>query len=158
MLKLVLMDSATGKALKTMDYGPEVGTFLSTISPPQMYGTFKCTKIASGDGTGSYTVVTPIGNGSITLTDLIVSFEKKTSAEVTLQFNDGTYTEIVWFGDMQDAPLNLAIGFVGKWQGWQSAYLEIVVAGAGLDGSIAVGYTKISHKQSLPYTEWNSLR
>jgi hypothetical protein len=155
--KLILIDAATGKALATKDAGA-FGTILLTSTPLMVNGVFKTTKITAGGGTGSTTVAIPKGNGSLVLTDVVVSFEKKTAAEVTLQFNDGTNTELIWFGDLQDAPISFAIAFTGKWQGWQSAYLEIVVAGAGLDGSIGVGYVKMNKYNSLTYSDWNKRR
>ena len=157
MIKVVLADQGSGDSIKTQDFG-DFGTLLTVVDPLRVLSVFKSIKVASGDGTGSYTVATPGGDGSIVVVDLIISFEKKTSAEVTLQFNDGTNTALIWFGDMQDAPINLAIAFNGRWQGWSNAYLEAVVAGAGLDGSVCVGYAKVSKENSLGYAAWNARR
>lgn len=157
MISLVLIDLATGQALNTQDFG-QFGKILTVADPLRVGGIFKTTKTTSGGGTGSTTVTSPDGDGSIILTDLVVSFEKKSTAEVTLQFNDGTNQELVWFGDLQDAPISFAIAFAGRWQGWQSAYLEVVVAGAGLDGSVGVGFAKVNKEGSLDYAEWNSRR
>ena len=155
---MYLVDAKTLKAIETRDYG-QFGTLIVTGDPLRLEGVFKTTKIlASGGATQTIRVASPPGDGSIILSDLIVSFEKKTSSEITLQFNDGTNTELVWFGDLQDAPIFFGIPFQGSWQGWQSAYLEIVVAGAGADGSIAVGYTKVLKENSLCYVDWNARR
>ncbi|KKL64623.1 hypothetical protein LCGC14_2163140 [marine sediment metagenome] len=59
---------------------------------------------------------------------------------------------------MQDAPISFGIAFTGNWQGWQNAYVEVVISGAGLDGSVAVGYIKRLKKDSLKYVEWNARR
>jgi len=156
-IKTIIIDPCSNEAVAIQDAG-DFGKILTTVDPLRILSVFKTTKIASGDGTGSTTVATPRGDGSIVVTDLIVSFEKKTSAEVLLQFNDGTNDELVWFGDMQDAPISFGVAFAGRWQGWQNAYLEIVVAGAGLDGSIGVGYAKVSKENSLMYAEWDARR
>lgn len=156
-IKTVLIDSSTGKALETQDFGA-FGTVLTVVDPLRVLSVFKSTKFTAAGGTGSTTVATPTGNGSIVLVDLIISFEKKSSAEVTLQFNDGANSELVWFMDMQDAPISFAVGFSGRWQGWQSAYLEVVVAGVGLDGSIGCGYAHVSKVNSLTYSDWNARR
>jgi len=156
-VKAVLIDIATGKALKVYDFGV-LGRMLAVADPLRANGVFKTTRITAAGGTGSTKVATPTGDGSIVLTDLVVSFEKKASAEVTLQFNDGTNSELVWFGDMQDAPISFGISFAGRWWGWRSAYLEIVVAGAGLDGSLGVGYVKLDKANSLTYSDWNARR
>jgi len=155
--RAILIDTATSKALKVYDFGV-LGRMLAVADPLRANGVFKTTKFTAAGGIGSTTVATPVGDGSIVLTDLIVSFEKKASAEVTLQFNDGTNTELIWFGDMQDATISFGIAFAGRWRGWRSAYLEIVVAGAGLDGSLGVGYVKLDKANSLTYSDWNGRR
>lgn len=159
-LKAILFDLKTGRVLHSEDYFHEglSERILSVTTIPRTYGVFKTIKTTTAGGTGSTTVAEPVGNGSIELTDLIISFEKKASAEVTIQFNDGSNTELIWFGDMQDAPLTLAIPFNGQWRGWKGAYLEVVIAGAGLDGSIGIGYIKYLEEESLSYNEWNSRR
>lgn len=157
-LPVVLVDARTGKALETKELGG-FGILLLTADPLRVNGVFKTTKfVAATSPTYSTIVATPAGDGSIVLSDMVISFEKKTGAEVTIQFNDGTNTELIWFGDMQDAPINLAIAFAGKWQGWQCAYLEAVVAGAGLDGSVGIGYAKLDKSNSLTYSDWNKRR
>lgn len=157
MIEVVLIDVSTGIALKTQNF-PGVGDMLVVANPLRINGVFKTTKFTVAGGADSFTVATPAGDGSITLSDLVVSFEKKAGAEVTLQFNDGTNSELVWFGDMQDAPISFGISFAGRWQGWRSAYLEIVVAGVGLDGSLGVGYVKLNKANSLTYSEWGARR
>ena len=146
-----------GLPLTTFDLGSQ-GNFLAAITPCEVYGVFKAVKIASGDGTQTTTLVAALGDNGIRLTDLVVSFEKKTSAEVTLQFNDGTNSEIIWFADMQDAPVFFGTSFAGRWQGWQGAYIEYIVAGAGLDGSIGLGYVRCAKENTLNYSQWNVAR
>jgi len=156
-VKMVIIDPSSNNAVGIEDFGG-FGKLLIVADPVRIHTVFKTTKIAAGDDPGSTTVATPTGDGSIVVVDLVVSFEKKTSAEVTLQFNDGVNSELIWFGDMQDAPISFGVSFAGKWQGWQSAYLEIVVAGAGLDGSLGVSYAKVNKENSLSYSAWNARR
>ena len=87
-----------------------------------------------------------------------MSFEKKNTAEVSINFHDGTNTELVWFGDMTDASVFFSANLGSRWQGWKDAHIDIVVANAGLDGSIGIGYVKVGQDGTLDYDTWNSLR
>lgn len=151
--KVILIDAKTKEVLGVADTA--WGKILCVQAPGKQFGTFKSQKFTT---TGTTKIAEPEGDGSIELTDLIVSFEKKTSAEVTIQFNDSTRTELLWFGDMQDAPISFGVGFAGNWQGWQSAWVEVVIAGAALDGSVGIGYIKRFKKDSLTYAKWDARR
>jgi len=153
MIRLVLVDAVTKWALAVADTA--WGKVLCVQAPGKVFGVFKTFKFT---GTGTTKVAEPEGDGSVELTDLVVSFEKKTSAEVVIQFNDGTRTELVWFGDLQDAPISFGIGFTGNWQGWQSAWVEVDITGANLDGSVAIGYIKRLKRDSLTYPKWDARR
>ena len=155
--KVILIDATTGKALHTEPYSHEgkPGKVLLVTTIAETYGTFKSQKFTS---LGTTKIAEPEGDGSVGLTDLIISFEKKAAAEVTIQFNDGTNTELIWFADLQDAPISLAIGFRGDWQGWQSAWVEVTIAGAALDGSVGIGFVKHLKSESLGYNDWNARR
>jgi len=155
---VILIDAKTGKALDTQDFG-DFGVILTVADPLRIRGVSKTTKIlASGGATQTIVLANTKADGSIVLTDLIISFEKKQSAEVTIQWNCGTNTELIWFMDMSDAPISLAIGFSGRWQGWSDAHIEVGIAGAGLDGSVGVGYVHVSKENSLSYSEWDERR
>ena len=154
MIRLALADAVTKIALAVASTA--WGKVLCVQAPGKEFGVFKAQKFTLI--TTGTKMAEPEGDGSVELTDLMVSFEKKTSAEVVIQFNDGVRTELVWFGDMQDAPISFGISFAGNWQGWQTAYVEVVIAGANLDGSVAIGYIKRLKKDSLVYNEWNERR
>jgi hypothetical protein len=154
---VILVDAKTGRALETKDFGA-FGTLLIVGDPLRVNGVFKTTKFTVAGGVGSTTIAMPVGYGSIVLSDLVISFEKKATAEVTIQFNDGTNTEPIWFMDMGDAPISFASNFAGRWWGWRGAYLEVVVANVGLDGSVGVGYAKLDKANSLTYDDWNAGR
>ncbi len=153
MIRLVLADAKTLEALGVVDTA--FGKILCVQAPGKAFGVFRTRKFT---GTGTVKMAEPAGDGSVELTDLIVSFEKKTSAEVVIQFNDGTNTELIWFGDLQDAPISFGTGFTGNWQGWQSAWVEVDITGANLDGSVALGYIKRLKKDSLTYPKWDARR
>ena len=149
-----LVDRITGKAAKF--YETTFGAVLAVTNNQKQNGVFKAQKF-SATTTGT-TIASPDGDGSIELTDLIISFEKKNTAEITIRYNDGTNTEIIWFGDATDGLINVAISFQGKWQGWKGAYVEVVIANAALDGSIGIGFIKHSEAESLSYYKWNARR
>ena len=129
---------------------------LGVTSQPSVFGRFKATSITAI--TAGTTVVTPPGEESIVLTDLIISAEKKNLGVDTLRFYDGTNAVNIIVGSVADSPLNLAIGFQGCWQGWKDAYLQIVQAGANHYFNVAVGYYFMPKESSHAYAEWNSLR
>jgi hypothetical protein len=155
-LPILIQDSKTGKVVAVSS--DCLCTSLLTTTPYREYGHFECVKVAAASGVHTETIVTPDGDGSLRLTDLLLSFEKKNLAEVTVRFSDGSNTELIWFLDMTDAPVSVAIPFAGNWWGWKSAYVEVNVAGAGLDGSVAIGYIKYDAANSLSYSDWNARR
>jgi hypothetical protein len=142
-----------GKELCTLDgYCPSPSLISHTYG--QIKGAFDSTLLSAAD---TYELVGVTGNESIALTDLIVSAEKKNAGTITIQFNDGTYTEGVVLATVTDAPINLAIPFVGHWQGWRAAYLEVITSEA-IAGCVAVGYFKLPEDKSLTYSEWDAMR
>jgi hypothetical protein len=156
-LKIVLVDLATGQALHSEDYflEGEAGKVLLTTSIYRHYGVFK---------TASYTVqgtteqVTPSGGGSLELTDFIISFEKKGSGVVNINFHDGTVTVPIIKITLTDAPVSIAHDFAGHWHGWADAHIDVVISGADSVGTVAIGYVKHPAPDSLSYSEWNARR
>lgn len=149
-----LVDRVTSNAAKF--YQTTFGTVLATTTNQKQQGVFKAQKFTTT--TTGTTLAAPDGDGSIELTDLIISFEKKNTAEITIRYNDGSNTETIWFGDATDGLINIAVSFQGKWQGWKGAYVEVVIANAALDGSIGLGFIKHNEADSLSYSEWNARR
>ncbi len=152
--KVILIEAKTKEVLGVVDTA--FGKILCVQAPGKAFGVFKSQKFTAT--TAGTSMAKPLGDGSVELTDLIISFEKKTGAEVTIQFNDDTRTELIWFGDLQDAPISFGMSFAGNWQGWQNARVEVVIAGANLDGSVGIGYIKRFKKDSLVYGEWDARR
>lgn len=153
-VKAVLIDSASGKELLTLDTC--FGQVMAHREPCKVSGVFKCMTFTLQ--TDSAAIASPDGDGSLELTDLIVSTEKKASGVLTIRFNDGTNTETILAPMVTDAPCNLAMNFMGNWQGWSTAYIEVVISGADFAGAVAIGYVKHAKKYSLAYGDWNARR
>ena len=157
MIKAVLTDKGSGISLHSEEYYMEegVGRVLLVTTIPKEYGFFK---------TAAYTVqgtveqVTPKGGESIEITDLIINFEKKNTAVVTINFHDGTNTAPLIKATLTDAPINMASNFVGRWQGWADAHIDVVISGADSIGTVAIGYVKHPKADSVSYSEWASRR
>ncbi|KKL64624.1 hypothetical protein LCGC14_2163150 [marine sediment metagenome] len=78
MIGLVLRDALTKAALAVASTA--WGKVLCVQAPGKQFGVFKAQKF-TGITTGTK-MADPHGDGSVELTDLLISFEKKTSAEV----------------------------------------------------------------------------
>jgi hypothetical protein len=153
MIKAVLTSSKNKKSLHTrMGYDDE--PVLVTTTHADYAGTFKS---ASRTVAGTTTIVTVNGLDAIVLTDIIISSEKTGGGLVTVQFTDGVNTVIIVAANVNDAPCNLAIPFMGNWCGWQGAYLDLVTVG-NEDVTVSVGYFKVRADKALPYASWNALR
>ncbi len=155
--KVILVDAKSGTALHTEAYRHEgkMSRVLLITDRKAHYGVFKSTAL----GAVATTILgEPEGDGSVELTDLIVSAEKKTAGVITVQFNDGVNTEPVSTSYTADAPVNFAIGINGRWQGWQGAWIEVAVTGAAALGSVGVGFIKNLKADSLDYATWNARR
>jgi hypothetical protein len=154
--KTVLIDSATGQALHTEEYEHEgkSGRTLLITDMKSHYGVFTSASFTTATTTQ---IITPRGNGSVEITDLIVSFEKKNATVITISFHDGTNTVTIFKGTVTDAPINLAIPLAGKWQGWESAHIDITTS-ADCVGCISIGYLHKLNMESLSYNEWLARR
>ena len=101
-------------------------------------------------------IATPRANGTLELLDLVVSGSKKAAGTLTIRWNDGTDTDTLFVGSVDDAALNIAVAFTGKVEGWKSAYLEYTTVSAWT-GSLLITY--VHHILPGPtYSEWNSRR
>ena len=101
-------------------------------------------------------IATPRANGTLELLDLVVSGSKKAAGTLTIRWNDGTDTDTLFIGSVDDAALNIAMAFAGKVEGWKKAYLEYTTVSAWT-GSLLITY--VHHILAGPtYAEWNSRR
>ena len=101
-------------------------------------------------------IATPRANGTLEVLDLVVSGSKKAAGTLTIRWNDGTNTDTLFVGSVDDAALNIAMAFTGKVEGWRGAYLEYTTVSAWT-GSLLITY--VHHILSgLTYAKWNSRR
>jgi len=103
-------------------------------------------------------IVSPVGEGSLEITDLVIHTDKANGGTVKVHFDDGTNEEVILTSILTDLPARLNAHFIGKVQGWQGATLYYTVAGANSTGAITVVYIKHNKANSLPYSEWNARR
>lgn len=151
MIKVLLTDSTTGEILDV-----ETGLFgdptLTTESPMRLRGRFKTITVSNDTDT----VVSPVPDGAIQLTDLIITSGKSVAGFATLNWYDGTNTVVLLKAEA-DYGIQLAIPFQGCWRGWKDAYVQLVVS-AAFDVTVAVGYIKVPPKRTLDYAAWDALR
>ena len=152
--KAYLIDLLSGKVLHTESYWQEgfEGKVLLVTSVPETYGKFKSATYSNETAT----LVSPVTDGSIKLTDLIVTSEKQVGETVTVQFYDGTNTVLIASAGA-DSPVQIAIGFTGGWQGWKDAYIQVIVS-AAFNATVAVGYVKCPKEMTMGYDAWDALR
>ena len=123
-----------------------------TTTGPQRHGVFKAVNRTSA---GTTTITSPDEQGSIIVTDLILSVKKAATSDVTIQFDDGVNTIIIFLADSITSDFNIAIPFVGLFRGWQDADLELVTTG-NVVATATCGYMKVP--DGLPFAEWDALR
>lgn len=101
-------------------------------------------------------IASPIVNGTLEVLDLVISGSKKAAGTLTIRWNDGTSTDTLFVGSVDDAAINIAVAFNGKVEGWKDAYLEYTTI-SGWTGSLLITYVK--HLLPGPtYALWNSRR
>lgn len=158
-LRVYLVRAKDGLPVRLEDYdiqGDVKGRVtLATMTPQQAHGLFKAQAFTTQ---GTQRLATPAGDGSIELTDLVITFEKKNASIVTVQFNDATRQVLIIKSTLTDSPVNFTMKFGGRWQGWQNAYVEAIVSGADAVGVVALGYVKHNKKGSQPFGEWDDAR
>jgi hypothetical protein len=152
MIKCNLIDISSGKSLEPF-LTPANRLVVGTATEGRSHGMFTT---ATRSTAGTTTICSPDGNGSIVLTDLIATGEKK-AGTLVIQFSDGTNTEIVSTFYLTDAPLAFAIPFAGRWHGWQGAYLDMITDIVA-NVTVTVGYYKVPKANSLKYDEWSNLK
>ncbi len=122
------------------------------MSPGEAHAHFKT---ATRTTLGTTVVVQPREGQAIWITDIIVSGEKQAGSNITVQFTDGTNTEIIAIVDQVDAAPNLAMNLNSYFRGWIDARIEIVTGGAG-DGTVTIGY--IHAHEALAFDVWDAER
>ena len=154
MLKVQLVDSATGKELHSHE-GWEGEPLFTVTTHGAREGHFQS---ATVNGAATTTIVEAKGDGAVVLTDLIVSTDKTAGSSTTLQFSDGVDTVVLAVFDSANAPVTLAIAFAGHWQGWAGANLQMITDTANQDVTVSAGYFHVSEDAALLYGEWDAIR
>jgi len=152
-IKVVLADP-DGGAAHFEDYrvNSSDARSLSVTSIAQSHGAWKST---NGSTAAITAVTSPDNGGSIAITDIMLSTEKKTSGEVELRFTDGTNTIILFRALLTQFPVQINQGIVGLMKGWKDARVEIETV-QNFEYSITIGYIKF--KEGLDYSEWDARR
>lgn len=125
---------------------------LVTGTPAQFHGAFKSATRVDG---GTTTIVTPNSNGSLLITDIVISGEKTTGTTTTINFTDGVATVQLYKVDQANGPVNISTGFVGRVQGWTDARIDMVTDGTN-ETNVLLCYMKLP--EGLPFAEWDALR
>ena len=125
---------------------------LIVMSPAEAHGHFKSATLTAAN---TAIVVQPKPGKSIWITDIIVSGEKQAASDITVQFTDGSDTEVIVVIDQVDSSPNLAMNLTAYFRGWKDARVEMVTSGAG-DATVTIGYI---HSVDAPgYDEWAAKR
>ena len=152
--KAYLIDLVTGKVIHTEPFwkGGEERRLIIVSDRPQQYGVFKSITVNNDTDT----LVTPLTDGSISLTDLIITSEKQVGGVVTVQFYDGTNTVLI-ASAAADSPIGFGHNFTGRWDGWKDAYIQVIVS-AAFNATVSIGYFKQQPEETLPFDAWDSRR
>ena len=154
MLKAYLVDLATGKTIRTEPIWVkgEEARLLILASRAQYDGVFKSVTVSND----TITLVEPLTDGSISLTDLIITSEKQVGGVVTVQFYDGTNTVLIASAEA-DSPIGFASNFAGRWDGWKDALIQVIVS-AAFNATVSIGYFKLQPEETLEYDAWSARR
>lgn len=151
MLPVNLFDPDSGEAFDSVKFGER--RIFVVADHQHAAGVFKA---ATRESAGTTIIVQPAGGGSVSLHDILISAEKKNAGELTLQFTDGTQTEVIFAPIVTDAPVNVGLSIKGQWRGWKDARVELVTAGATFKTTVTLGYAKLS--DGLEFSEWDAKR
>jgi len=150
-LKAILIDTATGKTLEVLEdiFGHP------TLAVSDHYVCKTRFKSTTRTAAGTETIASPVTDGAILLTDIIISTDRVANSRLTVFFDDGVRNIPIFDGYANDAPINSASNFHGGWTGWVDAAVKMTTEQA-IKATVAVGYIKIP--EGLCYTEWDALR
>lgn len=157
-LNAKLIDAKDSKSLDVKDFwgervslDPDARHLLVT-SPMGVYSRFKSVESSVAE---TVVVTQPDDDGSLIISDIILSTERQNAGTVTIQFTDGVQTELIYKAFATDAPTSISTALTGRLQGWKDARIELVNVG-GTDCTLLITYVKVPN--GLPYAEWDALR
>ena len=153
MLKLALADAVT-KIASTF-FKTSFGIVLGVSTYQKEHGLWQ--SVSWTATVGETALVSPDGDGSIEISDILITAEKKPGGSITIRFADGVVgafvnTKDVVKSTVADGVLNVATNFTGRVQGWQSATLYYTVVGT-FTGSILITFVKHNKKNSMTYNQ-----
>jgi len=125
---------------------------LLVTDPTMVHGTFKSATRATA---GTTNITTPTANGSLLITDIVISGEKANSATTEVRFTDGSNNVTIFLTQQVDFAANLGVAFQGRVQGWRDARIDMITTGTQ-DVTVLVCYSKVP--EGLPFLEWDALR
>jgi len=115
-------------------------------------------KVAATADAATTIIVSPKAGKALVITDIIVSQDKVASGAITLQFTDGTNTEILFKASTVDAPVALAHGFAGRMSGWKDARVEMISAGTNPATDVTIAYYHLGGENVLTFDNWDAER
>ena len=143
---------ATGKSFD-ISHGTQANErALMTTNPVWRHSTFKSAEFA---GPVTIALVLPNDDGSLILTDLVVTGDKVNGGSIEVQFTDDVDEAIIIKPVTTDAPVVVNINLNGQARGWKDARIDVIVTGVVI-GSVLATYIKVPG--GLPFEEWDELR
>lgn len=150
MIKAVLTNPANGQAIHIDEQdGRQI---LVVTSENFIHGTFQSVSHIIAQ---TSIITQPLGDGAIALTDLVVSTDKVNNAIISVRFTDDVETIPIFQGFTTDAPINFAISFGGRWEGWKNARVEMETTLA-LKATVALGYYRLDSGDQ--FSVWDARR
>lgn len=111
------------------------------------------------DAAETIDVVSPDTNGSIFITDLILTSSRKVAnSTIILQFHDGTNTEKIMEIEGETAPVEFSHAFAGGLPGWKDAVLQVITDQAAMYVVTLVSYIMVSEDLTKTYNDWSEDR
>lgn len=156
MIRLALVDAATkiaGTFFKTA-----FGMMLGITTYQKEHGLWQ--EVSWAATVSETALVSPDGDGSIEISDILITAEKKPGGSITIRFADGVVGALVNTKDVvnttvADGVVNVASNFNGRVQGWQGATLYYAIAGT-YKGSVLITFVKHNKKNSMTYNEMSN--
>jgi hypothetical protein len=143
---------ATGRSFDTAHMTQHDERALMTTNPVWRHSTFKSAEFA---GPVTIALVSPNDDGSLILSDLVVTGDKVNNGSIEVQFTDDVDEAIIIKPVTTDAPVVVSINFNGQVRGWKDARINVIVTGVVI-GSVLATYVKVPG--GIPFAEWDALR
>lgn len=154
MINLILYDSESGKALKT-DVDVEGCKILAVETISKLKALWKT---GNNAGAASIDLIAPPANESLMVTDLIITSGRQVpNSTVTVQFTDGTRTEVLMILNNAEV-VKFNHGFEGGIRAWKDAKIQIITDTANQLISSFCAYVKISPAFTKSFDEWDAER